>query len=84
MTTEDALASLAGIFPIRAEFQGVHFRYAERNGSVIIEIKRSGRFFYWLLAEGRFRLVHASMESKFVRMNTVGQAFTFTGEFQEE
>jgi hypothetical protein len=36
------------VFSQVAEFQGVHFKYASRNGITLIEHKGNDRFFYWL------------------------------------
>ncbi len=65
--------------PHDAVFQGLHFRYGAKDGSVLIESKKTHmdqdhrcvtcnqsigektvRFYYWLLVDGVFKLVHAS------------------------
>ena len=70
-TIDDAFAYLKSAFPSAATFQGTHFRYAVRDGSVILEVKRFDRFFYWLLIGEHFFLIHASKESKFASMRTI-------------
>ena len=78
--TEDvavAFAKLGGAFPTLANFQGLHFKYAVRDGVVLIESKRDGRYFYWMLVGDKFLLIHASLQSKLKRMQTITNA-TFT------
>ena len=70
----EAFAALAGAFPTLASFQGLHFKYAVKNGVVLIESKRDGRYFYWILVGEEFRLIHASMQSKLKRMQTITHA----------
>ena len=73
----DAFAKLAGAFPVLASFQGVHFKYAVRNGTVLVECKHNGRYYYWILAGDTFLLIHSSEHSKLRRMQTITDA-TFT------
>lgn len=70
----DAFAKLSGSFPTLASFQGLHFKYAVRDGVVLIESKRDGRYFYWILVGEKFLLIHASMQSKLKRMQTITNA----------
>jgi hypothetical protein len=80
----DAFAELRNAFPKVAEYRGKHFQYAERNGIVLIERRKSldmpeGRaemFCYWLLVEGIFQPVHVSHASKLAPMRTIGSSFT--------
>lgn len=37
--------------------------------------EKESRFFYWLLVDGIYELVHASRSSKFHSMQTVGDSF---------
>lgn len=74
VTIDDAFAQLTGTFATLAEFQGGHFKYAVKNGSVLIEVRRNGRYYYWLLVENRFLLVGASLESKLAPLRTIGQS----------
>ena len=76
MTIDDAFAEVSHCFPQVAEFQGVHFKYASRNGVTLIERKTHDRFFYWISVEGHFLLIHASIKSKLAPMRTIGQSFT--------
>jgi hypothetical protein len=69
-----AFAKLGGAFPTLANFQGLHFKYAVRDGVVLIESKRDGRYFYWILVGEKFLLIHASMQSKLKRMHTITNA----------
>lgn len=70
----NAFGKLTGAFPTLASFQGLHFKYAVRDGVVLIESKRDGRYFYWILIEEKFLLIHASMQSKLKRMQTITNA----------
>lgn len=72
-----AFGKLTGAFPELASFQGLHFKYAVRDGIVLIESKRDSRYFYWILVGGRFLLIHASVHSKLRRMQTITDK-TFT------
>lgn len=79
---DSAFQSLAGAFPLLARFHGLHFKYAVKNGIVLIEIRRDGRFYYWLLIGERFRLIHSSDNSKLRKMKTVTHStFTPTGQY---
>lgn len=70
----EAFAKLSGSFPTLANFQGLHFKYAVRDGVVLIESKRDGRYFYWILIGEKFLLIHASLQSKLKRMETITNA----------
>ncbi len=70
----EAFGKLAGAFPTLATFQGLHFKYAVRDGTVLIESKRDGRYFYWILIGEKFLLIHASLQSKLKRMETITSA----------
>ena len=59
-----------------AEWQGTHFKFASRAGVTLIEVRRHERFYYWLLWDGQKKLIHASVNSKFRSMQTVGCSFT--------
>jgi hypothetical protein len=75
--TEDvtvAFEKLTGAFPTLATFQGLHFKYAVKDGVVLIESKRDGRYFYWILVDEKFLLIHASLQSKLKRMETITNA----------
>lgn len=78
MTLDQAFARLRGAFPTPAEFQGTHFKYAVRDGVVLIERKRMDRYSYWLLCGERHVLIHASRESKLSPMKTIGDSFTIS------
>ena len=71
-----AFAHLRTAFPKVADFQGTHFKFAERAGVVLIEKKRQEKFFYWLIWEGQSQLVHHSQESKLRPMRTIGDSFS--------
>lgn len=73
----ETFGKLNGAFPTLASFQGLHFKYAVKDSVVLIESKRDGRYFYWILVGETFRLIHASMQSKLKRMQTITSA-TFT------
>lgn len=75
MDLDAAFSHLRTAFPKVADFQGTHFKFAERDGVVLIEKKRAERFFYWLIWEGNHKLVHASQDSKFRTMQTIGDSF---------
>ena len=83
MTIDEAFGQLKGVFAIMAQFQGGHFKYAAKNGVVMLEIKRNGRFYYWLLIDGRFVLVHASLESRLRSMRTVTDCLDPKAEYVE-
>ena len=70
----EVFAKLSGAFPTLASFQGLHFKYAVRDGVVLIESKRDGRYFYWILIDEKFLLIHASLQSKLKRMETITNA----------
>ena len=70
----EAFAKLSGSFPTLANFQGLHFKYVVRDGTVLIESKRDGRYFYWILIGEKFLLIHASLQSKLKRMETITNA----------
>ena len=70
----EAFGKLGGSFPTLANFQGLHFKYAVRDGVVMIESKRDGRYFYWILVGEKFLLIHASLQSKLKRMETISSA----------
>lgn len=77
VSTDDVtvmFAKLSGAFPALANFQGLHFKYAVRDGVVLIESKRDGRYFYWILVGEKFLLIHASLQSKLKRMQTISSA----------
>ena len=40
----------------------------------LIESKRDGRYFYWILIGEKFLLIHASLQSKLKRMETITNA----------
>lgn len=94
---QPAFAPLKTAFPFAAEFQGKDFQYAVKNGSVLIERRRTAfltdascpccgqatgpketLFRYWLLVDGKFKLVHGSKKSKLAPMRTIGDSFTPT------
>ncbi len=75
MKFDAAFAPLKNAFPESADFQGVHFRFAARNGAVLIEKKHQGHFFYWLLVQGRFLLIDAAPRTKLAPMRTIGDSF---------
>lgn len=83
MDLDAALAQLHGSFPTVAEFQGVHFKYAAKGGTVLIEsrkfdaVRQCPVYFYWILADGRFKLIHASQKSRLSAMRTIDEK-TFT------
>jgi hypothetical protein len=70
-----AFAQFRSAFPSTAIFQGIHFKFADRNSSLLIEMKRGDRFFYWLLIESQFKLIHASQKSRLAPMKTIGESF---------
>jgi hypothetical protein len=74
---DESFANLRGAFPTIAEFQGLHFRYVEKNGSLMIEMRRFDRYFYWLLVGHTFKLIHASQVSKLKRLQPISDS-TFT------
>lgn len=74
---DEAFHHLSGAFTHLAEFQGLHFKYAVKDGAMLIEQRRAGRYFYWLLVGDRFKLVHASLASRFKRMAPITNS-TFT------
>lgn len=80
VTIDEAFGNLRHSFPTTAEFQGVHFAYAVNEtaggASVLLEIRKRGRNYYWLLVDNRFKLVGASALSRFKRMKTVGETFS--------
>ncbi len=87
MLIADAFALVSHAFPQVARFEGKHFQYAEKNGVVLIERKRTireeTRYYYWLLVGGRFRLIHRSQNSKLSPMRTIGDSLS-PGEACEE
>lgn len=64
VTIDDAFAEVSRCFPQVAELQGVHFKYATRNGIKLIERKGHDGFFYWLSVGEHFVLIHTSLGSK--------------------
>lgn len=73
-----AFAKLSGSFPSLASLQGnVHFKYAVRNGVILIETKRDGRYWYWILVGEEFLLIGAFATGKLKRMKTITDE-TFT------
>lgn len=70
----EAFGKLSGAFPTLASFQGLHFKYAVKDGVVLVESKRDGRYFYWILIDEKFLLIHASLQSKLKRMETITNA----------
>lgn len=48
----------------RAEFQGLHFRYAAKNGETFIEIRRDGRYYLWLLCDDGMKLIDATVDTR--------------------
>jgi hypothetical protein len=68
-----ALAQLRGAFPSTAIFQGTHFKFVQHKDVWLLETKRSGRFFYWLLCDGNVKLVHASISSKLEPLRPLGE-----------
>jgi len=72
-----AFQNLSGAFPLLARYQGLHFKYAVKNGVILIETRRGGRYYYWLLVGERFRLIHSAEHSKWRKMKTVTHS-TFT------
>ena len=81
MDLHQAFAALRNAFPKLAAWQGPHFSFADRSGVTLIEIPRHGRYFYWLLWEGDFKIIHASVKKKFGRMRTVGDSFSLSGNY---
>jgi len=75
MTIDEAFGKIKREFPESAMFQGMHFKYACRDGVVFIERKLAGRFFYWLTIDDRFKLVGASERSKLSPLKTIGDCF---------
>lgn len=78
--------------PHDAQWQGRHFRYAAKDGSVLIETKKTHidvqcpciacgqsigdktiRFYYWLLVDGVFKLVHASARPRMKDTATIDE-----------
>jgi len=75
VTLAEAFAQLKTAMPSFAQFQGTHFKFAQDHGVTLIECRRDGRFFYWLIWEGEAKLVNASIESKFRMTRNIGQSF---------
>ena len=42
---------------------------------MVIEKKHQGAFYYWLLVEGRFKLIDATPQTKLKPMKTIGESF---------
>ena len=78
--------------PHDAEWQGLHFRYGAKSGSVLIETKKTHmaeqhqciacgqsigektvRFYYWLLVDGVFKLVHAAARPRLKNTATIDE-----------
>lgn len=78
-TVGEAFAKLSGSFPSLASprLGAVHFKYAVREGSVLIETKRDGKYWYWLLVGEEFVPIHVTTNSKLKRMKTITEE-TFT------
>lgn len=74
---DESFAALRGAFPTVADFQGLHFKYVVKDGSLLIEVRNHGRFFYWLLVGDTFKLIHASQVSKLKRLQPISDS-TFT------
>jgi hypothetical protein len=74
VTIDEAFATVSNCFPQVAQFQGIHFKYAIRNGVTLVERKGHDRFYYWLSVDDHFLLINASQESKLAPMRTIGQS----------
>jgi hypothetical protein len=83
-TIDEAFALLKNAFPSTATFQGTNFRYAARDGSLLIEQKRFDRFFHCLRVGEHFYPIHASKESKLAPMRTIGTSLTPSHEYEEQ
>jgi hypothetical protein len=77
-----AFEQIKSAFPTPVQFQGTILRQACRNGVTIVEVKRHGRYFYCLMWEGNAKIVHASAESKFTGLKTVGNSFRPSDAYQ--
>lgn len=81
VSLDSAFARLKTAFPVIAQFQGTHFVFAERDGVWLIERKKHDRYFYWLLWEGKAKLVHAAMNSKLAPLRTIGDSFSVSAAY---
>jgi len=76
MDVQHAFGQIKSAFPTVHEWRGEHvLSFAERNGVILVERKKDGRFYYVLIAEGTSRLIHMSDQSRFKRLKTVGDSF---------
>ncbi len=63
---------------VAADADGVHFKFAARNGVTLVEQKRRGVFVYWLIAPGLCQIVRTSDVSKFRQLRPVGETLPLT------
>lgn len=68
-----AFVKLKGTLPSVAMSDGLHFKYAVRQDTVMIETKRGGVYSYWLLIGTEFVLAKQSRNGKLRNLHPVNE-----------
>ena len=77
MNAIEAFDQLKSSFPKTMEWRGLHlFSYVEKNGVLLLERKKDGRFYYVIFFDRTSECIHSSLESRFKRLKTVGETLT--------